>query len=150
MLPEIKVHDWVTKFGQYPMPSETENCHLVTVTEEEIENCVQVVPRLDTLILVKAMGHRKRFGNPFRTKNKDVRMRKAVSVREKSYAPSMDRHDDSDENIKDATKRYEPSQDNSVEQIESGVEALSLCARVYEESSRATSRSISQAATARQ
>nr|1IQ5_B Chain B, CA2+/CALMODULIN DEPENDENT KINASE KINASE [synthetic construct] len=27
---------------------------------------VRVIPRLDTLILVKAMGHRKRFGNPFR------------------------------------------------------------------------------------
>lgn len=49
------------------MPSESENCHLVTVTEEEIENCVRVIPRLDTLILVKAMGHRKRFGNPFRS-----------------------------------------------------------------------------------
>lgn len=48
------------------MPSEEENCHLVTVTEEEIKNCVRVIPRLDTLILVKAMGHRKRFGNPFR------------------------------------------------------------------------------------
>lgn len=46
--------------------SEEENCQLVTVTEEEINNCVRVIPRLDTLILVKAMGHRKRFGNPFR------------------------------------------------------------------------------------
>lgn len=36
------------------------------MTEEEINNCVRVIPRLDTLILVKAMGHRKRFGNPFR------------------------------------------------------------------------------------
>ena len=48
------------------MLSEEENCHLVEVTEEEIENCVRVIPRLDTLILVKAMGHRRRFGNPFR------------------------------------------------------------------------------------
>lgn len=66
MLHEVKVHTWVTRDGTVPMSSEQENCHLVTVTEEEIENCVRVIPRLDTLILVKAMGHRKRFGNPFR------------------------------------------------------------------------------------
>ena len=66
MLHEVKVHTWVTRGGTVPMSSEQENCHLVTVTEEEIENCVRVIPRLDTLILVKAMGHRKRFGNPFR------------------------------------------------------------------------------------
>lgn len=51
------------------MPTEQENCHLVTVTEEEINNSVRVIPRLDTLILVKAMGHRKRFGNPFRAQS---------------------------------------------------------------------------------
>ncbi|VDD93107.1 unnamed protein product [Enterobius vermicularis] len=66
MLHEIKVHPWVTKDGRYPMPSEAENCHLVTVSEEEIENCVRRIPRLDTLILVKAMGHRRSFGNPYK------------------------------------------------------------------------------------
>uniref|UniRef100_A0A0K0DKY1 Protein kinase domain-containing protein n=1 Tax=Angiostrongylus cantonensis TaxID=6313 RepID=A0A0K0DKY1_ANGCA len=66
LLQEVKVHAWVTRRGTCSMPSEEENCHLVTVTEEEIENCVRVIPRLDTLILVKAMGHRKRFGNPFK------------------------------------------------------------------------------------
>ena len=66
MLNEIKEHVWVTRYGLAKMGSEEENCHLVEVTEEEIENCVRVIPRLDTLILVKAMGHRKRFGNPFR------------------------------------------------------------------------------------
>lgn len=52
--------------GKLPMPSESENCQLITVTDEEIQNSLRVIPRLDTLILVKAMGHRKRFGNPFR------------------------------------------------------------------------------------
>jgi len=73
------------------MPSEGENCQLVTVTEEEIENCVRVVPRLDTLILVKAMGHRKRFGNPFRSQHAIVQSlkfrRKSSSLRDQLYIP---------------------------------------------------------------
>uniref|UniRef100_A0A0K0DX20 calcium/calmodulin-dependent protein kinase n=1 Tax=Strongyloides stercoralis TaxID=6248 RepID=A0A0K0DX20_STRER len=88
MLVEIKNHAWVTKNGKHPMLSEEENCHLVTVTEEEIENCVRVIPRLDTLILIKSMGHRKRFGNPFRSSSK-VRMitnRKCRSVRDTNYS----------------------------------------------------------------
>ncbi|KJH43956.1 hypothetical protein DICVIV_10022 [Dictyocaulus viviparus] len=73
------------------MPSEEENCHLVTVTEEEIENCVRVIPRLDTLILVKAMGHRKRFGNPFKTGG-DLpigKQRKTYSIKNPTYSPPI-------------------------------------------------------------
>lgn len=94
MLTEVKSHDWVTKCGFARLPSEQENCHLVTVTEEEIENCVRVIPRLDTLILVKAMGHRKRFGNPFResknqltTQNSLRDRRKCSSVKDPTYLP---------------------------------------------------------------
>ncbi|XGW14304.1 hypothetical protein V3C99_000547 [Haemonchus contortus] len=89
LLQEVKVHAWVTRRGTCPMPSEEENCHLVTVTEEEIENCVRVIPRLDTLILVKAMGHRKRFGNPFRAVgNSSLRdRRKSSSVKDPTYSP---------------------------------------------------------------
>ncbi|KHJ84648.1 hypothetical protein OESDEN_15636 [Oesophagostomum dentatum] len=97
LLQEIKIHAWVTRRGMCPMPSEEENCQLVTVTEEEIENCVRVIPRLDTLILVKAMGHRKRFGNPFRhvlevpgssTNNTSLRdRRKSNSVKDPTYVP---------------------------------------------------------------
>lgn len=81
------------------MPSEQENCHLITVTDEEIRNSVRVIPRLDTLILVKAMGHRKRFGNPFRTNNStaggtSVRLRrKSSSVRDPTYIPSYESYD---------------------------------------------------------
>ncbi|EYC00268.1 hypothetical protein Y032_0116g530 [Ancylostoma ceylanicum] len=91
LLQEIKVHAWVTRRGTCPMPSEEENCHLVTVTDEEIENCVRVIPRLDTLILVKAMGHRKRFGNPFRsTTNTSLRdRRKSNSVKDPTYCPPV-------------------------------------------------------------
>ncbi|KAI6187980.1 Kinase domain protein [Aphelenchoides besseyi] len=77
MLQEIKQDRWITRNGSNAMPSEEENCHLVTVTDEEVQNSVKVIPRLDTLILIKSMGkliystkryrHRKSFGNPFRT-----------------------------------------------------------------------------------
>uniref|UniRef100_A0AC34F6H6 Protein kinase domain-containing protein n=1 Tax=Panagrolaimus sp. ES5 TaxID=591445 RepID=A0AC34F6H6_9BILA len=88
LLTEIKAHPWVTKDGTQVMASEKENCHLVTVTEEEIENSVKVFCRLDTLILVKAMGHRKRFGNPFRqhATTSSLRIRhKSSSVKDPSY-----------------------------------------------------------------
>ncbi|KAK6746363.1 hypothetical protein RB195_012463 [Necator americanus] len=88
LLQEVKIHAWVTRRGTCPMPSEEENCHLVTVTDEEIENCVRVIPRLDTLILVKAMGHRKRFGNPFRSSKTSLRdRRKSNSVKDPTYCP---------------------------------------------------------------
>lgn len=65
-LAEIKAHDWVTGCGVYPILSEEENCkHLVEVTESEVQNSVHTVPKLDTLILVKAMIKNHSFSNPF-------------------------------------------------------------------------------------
>ena len=65
-LAQIKAHDWVTGWGVYPVISEEENCkHLVEVTEMEVENSVHTVPKLDTLILVKAMIKNHSFSNPF-------------------------------------------------------------------------------------
>lgn len=63
---QIKVHPWTTRNGKVLMPTEEENCTLVTVTQEEVNQAVRVVPHLGTLILVKAMGRKKHFGNPFR------------------------------------------------------------------------------------
>ncbi|KAL3073832.1 hypothetical protein niasHT_034864 [Heterodera trifolii] len=63
---QVKVHPWVTMDGRKPMPSEEENCHLVEVTEQEVTESIRVMPHLGTLILVKAMGRKKHFGNPFR------------------------------------------------------------------------------------
>lgn len=65
-VPEIKVHPWVTRNGTFPMPSEGENCVFVEVTEEEIDNCVRTIPKLDTLILVKSMLKKHSFGNPYK------------------------------------------------------------------------------------
>lgn len=64
-LQEIKVDDWVTGYGMYPMPSEEDNCHLVEVSETEVQNSVRSIPKLDTLILVKAMLKQHSFSNPF-------------------------------------------------------------------------------------
>lgn len=65
-LRDVKTNDWVTGYGLYPMASEVENCrHLVEVTENEVQNSVQSVPKLDTLILVKAMIKNHSFSNPF-------------------------------------------------------------------------------------
>ncbi|KAJ3652130.1 hypothetical protein Zmor_018122 [Zophobas morio] len=64
-LPEIKLHPWVTKDGQSPLPTEEENCHLVEVTEEEVAKVITSIPKLDTLILIKHMLKKHSFQNPF-------------------------------------------------------------------------------------
>ena len=52
-LEEIKVDPWVTGYGLYPMMRKESNCGLIEVTEDEVENSVKSIPKLDTLILVK-------------------------------------------------------------------------------------------------
>lgn len=64
-LPEIKDHPWITKDGQLPMLSEEDNCHLVTVTGEEVHNSVKIIPCIAALILVKKILKQKSFKNPF-------------------------------------------------------------------------------------
>ncbi|XP_021941699.1 serine/threonine-protein kinase STE20-like, partial [Zootermopsis nevadensis] len=64
-LPEVKRHTWVTKVGVDPLPSEEENCELVEVTDEEVQQVIQSIPKLDTLILVKTMLKKHSFQNPF-------------------------------------------------------------------------------------
>ncbi|PIO38748.1 hypothetical protein AB205_0167080 [Aquarana catesbeiana] len=48
-VPDIKLHPWVTKHGAEPLPSEDENCTLIEVTEEEVENSVKHIPSLATV-----------------------------------------------------------------------------------------------------
>ncbi|KAF7633968.1 Protein kinase domain-containing protein [Meloidogyne graminicola] len=52
---QIKEHPWVTKNGKILMPTEEENCTLVTVTQEEVNQAVRIIPHLGTLILVKVI-----------------------------------------------------------------------------------------------
>uniref|UniRef100_A0A8C0IRB2 Calcium/calmodulin dependent protein kinase kinase 1 n=1 Tax=Chelonoidis abingdonii TaxID=106734 RepID=A0A8C0IRB2_CHEAB len=64
-VPEIKLHPWLTKFGEDPLPLEEEHCTVVEVTEEEVKNSVKTIPSLPAVILVKAMLRKRSFGNPF-------------------------------------------------------------------------------------
>ncbi|NWU75246.1 KKCC2 kinase, partial [Onychorhynchus coronatus] len=73
-VPEIKLHPWVTKNGVELLPTEDENCTLVEVTEEEVENSVKHIPSLATVILVKTMIRKRSFGNPFEGSKKEERL----------------------------------------------------------------------------
>nr|XP_058902715.1 calcium/calmodulin-dependent protein kinase kinase 1 isoform X2 [Kogia breviceps] len=64
-VPDIKLHPWVTKNGEEPLPSEEEHCTAVEVTEEEVKNSVKLIPSWTTVILVKSMLRKRSFGNPF-------------------------------------------------------------------------------------
>uniref|UniRef100_A0A8C5WCE2 calcium/calmodulin-dependent protein kinase n=1 Tax=Leptobrachium leishanense TaxID=445787 RepID=A0A8C5WCE2_9ANUR len=72
-VPEIKVHPWVTKNGEDPLPLEEEHCTIVEVTEEEVKNSVKLIPSLTTVILVKAMLRKRSFGNPFECARREER-----------------------------------------------------------------------------
>ncbi|XP_064612261.1 calcium/calmodulin-dependent protein kinase kinase 1-like isoform X2 [Liolophura sinensis] len=70
-LPEVKVHPWVTRQGEFLLPSEEDNCSLITVTDEEVDNSVKHIPKLDTLILVKSILKNRSFKNPYKGFNKE-------------------------------------------------------------------------------
>ncbi|XP_069613580.1 calcium/calmodulin-dependent protein kinase kinase 1 isoform X2 [Ranitomeya imitator] len=72
-IPEIKVHPWVSKNGENPLPLEEEHCTIVEVTEEEVKNSVKLIPSLTTVILVKAMLRKRSFGNPFECARREER-----------------------------------------------------------------------------
>jgi [calcium/calmodulin-dependent protein kinase] kinase len=62
----LQEHVWVTQDGHYPLPSEQENCRgRVEVSAEDILSVVRSIPKLDTLILVKAMLKKHSFQHPF-------------------------------------------------------------------------------------
>lgn len=71
-LSNIKEHSWVTRNGEVPMPSESENFVLVTVTDDEIDNVVKHVPKLETLILIKSVLHHKSFKHPYRDNRENI------------------------------------------------------------------------------
>ncbi|XP_030078471.1 calcium/calmodulin-dependent protein kinase kinase 1 [Microcaecilia unicolor] len=64
-VPEIKLHPWLTRHGEDPLPLEEDHCTVVEVTEEEVKNSVKLIPSLTAVILVKAMLRKRSFGNPF-------------------------------------------------------------------------------------
>ena len=40
----------MTLKGRFPLPTEEVNCELVTVTEEDVENVVKHIPKIETLV----------------------------------------------------------------------------------------------------
>ncbi|XP_052855286.1 calcium/calmodulin-dependent protein kinase kinase 2 isoform X2 [Drosophila gunungcola] len=60
-----QVNNWVTSDGDFPLPTEEENCCLVQVDDEDINSVIRSIPKLDTLILIKTMLKKHSFGNPF-------------------------------------------------------------------------------------
>ncbi|XP_075218922.1 calcium/calmodulin-dependent protein kinase kinase 1 isoform X2 [Lycorma delicatula] len=72
-LQEIKEHPWVTANNTSTLPSETENCQLVEVTDEDVAKVVTSIPKLDTLILIKTMLKKHSFQNPFSGDSSPVR-----------------------------------------------------------------------------
>ncbi|XP_077776201.1 calcium/calmodulin-dependent protein kinase kinase 2 isoform X5 [Podarcis muralis] len=106
-VPEIKVHPWVTKNGVEPLPTEDENCTLIEVTEEEVENSVKHIPSLATVILVKSMIRKRSFGNPFEGSRREERSLSApgnLLTKNKSgtvkYFISQSRKQNSEDNLK--------------------------------------------------
>ncbi|XP_033030163.1 calcium/calmodulin-dependent protein kinase kinase 2 isoform X5 [Lacerta agilis] len=106
-VPEIKVHPWVTKNGVEPLPTEDENCTLIEVTEEEVENSVKHIPSLATVILVKSMIRKRSFGNPFEGSRREERSLSApgnLLTKNKSgtvkYFISQSRKQSSEDNLK--------------------------------------------------
>ncbi|XP_058889159.1 calcium/calmodulin-dependent protein kinase kinase 2-like isoform X5 [Acipenser ruthenus] len=110
-VPEMKVHPWVTRQGAEPLPSEDENCTLIEVTEEEVENSVKHIPSLATVILVKTMLRKRSFGNPFDWSRREERCLSAsgnLLIKNKSgnvkycYIHSSHRKQGSGDSIKSA------------------------------------------------
>nr|QIC50188.1 calcium/calmodulin-dependent protein kinase kinase 2 beta [Acipenser sinensis] len=110
-VPEMKVHPWVTRHGAEPLPSEDENCTLIEVTEEEVENSVKHIPSLATVILVKTMLRKRSFGNPFDWSRREERCLSAsgnLLIKNKSgnvkycYIHSSHRKQGSGDSIKSA------------------------------------------------
>ncbi|XP_064618975.1 calcium/calmodulin-dependent protein kinase kinase 1-like isoform X2 [Lineus longissimus] len=87
-LPQIKEHTWVTKGGRYPLMLEEENCTLVTVNDEEVDNSITSVPKLDTLIFVKSILKRKSFKNPYKETNKENMSQRSEDFRKSGRSNS--------------------------------------------------------------
>uniref|UniRef100_A0A7N9CB31 calcium/calmodulin-dependent protein kinase n=1 Tax=Macaca fascicularis TaxID=9541 RepID=A0A7N9CB31_MACFA len=99
------LHPWVTRHGAEPLPSEDENCTLVEVTEEEVENSVKHIPSLATVILVKTMIRKRSFGNPFEGSRREER---SLSAPGNLLTKKPTRECESLSELKEARQRRQP------------------------------------------
>lgn len=90
-LKEIKEHAWVTRNNLCPLPSESENCTAVEITQEDIDHCIRQIPKLDTLILVKSMLRKHSFSNPFKESLVKLHKTERSNSAPSSYESLMDR-----------------------------------------------------------
>ncbi|XP_062501382.1 calcium/calmodulin-dependent protein kinase kinase 1-like isoform X2 [Corticium candelabrum] len=70
-IPELKMHPWLTLNGEDHLPSTEANCTAVEVTDEDIENATRDFANFPLLVLIKTMGKRKSFRNPFLSSAED-------------------------------------------------------------------------------
>ncbi|CDW58015.1 Pkinase domain containing protein [Trichuris trichiura] len=64
-LKEIKIDPWVTMGGFQPLLQSQQYEQQVTISKEDVRNSVRRIIGLDTLVLIKLMGHQRSFGHPF-------------------------------------------------------------------------------------
>ena len=43
-------HPWVTYGGKHPLPTTAENCTVIEVTDDDIQNSVKSIPKIKTLV----------------------------------------------------------------------------------------------------
>ncbi|XP_072033965.1 calcium/calmodulin-dependent protein kinase kinase 2-like isoform X2 [Amphiura filiformis] len=71
-LPEIKEHPWVSRDGTEPLPAEEEHCTVVEVSQDEVDTCVKMLPKIETLFTapkVQPIEHTKRKDRPLTLHN---------------------------------------------------------------------------------
>ncbi|XP_043064412.1 calcium/calmodulin-dependent protein kinase kinase 1 isoform X2 [Drosophila ficusphila] len=114
-VPLLKINSWVTSDGDFPLPTEEENCCLVQVDDDEINSVVRSIPKLDTLILIKNMLKKHSFGNPFMKgangKSNCLRIEKFVRAGRSNSAPgsyhlSMDKQPSADTLLPSLMEHY--------------------------------------------
>ena len=46
-------HPWVTYGGKHPLPTTEENCTVIEVTDDDIQNSVKSIPKIKTLVSIR-------------------------------------------------------------------------------------------------
>ena len=119
------------------MMDQNANCSIIEVTEDEVENCVRSIPKLDTLILVKvspikslvyelnmyiqAMVKKRSFANPFPGLTKKKQLGKAGRS---NSVPGVFHRGEEEDTAKEKTSRL-PSLSEDLSEEEQRGETIS-------------------------
>ena len=57
-LDQLKTHHWITKNNTSPMLDTSQNCPngLIEINEEDIQNSIRTIPKLETLVCVTRLS----------------------------------------------------------------------------------------------